>query len=249
MSGRLEGKVAVVTGGASGIGAAIVRRFANEGARVVLTDIQSGPGESIAREVDALFVKHDVGSAAGWQAVIEGAKVDPKTWKPRIATYYDALEKYFDKGSHAYCAWVYFPGNDDHFYDDNTWAAIACMEAYETTGEARYKSRAIDIFDNFVRGGWDDSASARPTTRCTGVMLNLWAACLPSRWMKGLAWLARSLRTASWRLRSGYLRMKRSASSSSGMATGGRGPAPRRLSDASPMNSVYPEPRPGRKDA
>ena len=74
MSGRLEGKVAVVTGGASGIGAAIVRRFVNEGARVVLTDIQSDPGEKIARETGGLFVEHDVGSAAGWQSVIEAVE-------------------------------------------------------------------------------------------------------------------------------------------------------------------------------
>lgn len=74
MSGRLEGKVAVVTGGASGIGAAIVRRFVNEGGRVVLTDIQSDPGEKIARETGGLFVEHDVGSAAGWQSVIEAVE-------------------------------------------------------------------------------------------------------------------------------------------------------------------------------
>lgn len=94
-------------------------------------------------------------SLLAWQAVIEAAKVDPKDWKGRVGPFYDALEKYFDPGAHAYCAWTFFPGNDDHFYDDNTWAAVACMEAYETTGEARYRTRAIEIFDRFVKGGWD----------------------------------------------------------------------------------------------
>jgi len=96
-------------------------------------------------------------SLLAWQDIIEAAKVDKANWKSKIAPYYDALEKYFDKGSHAYCAWTYFPGNDDHFYDDNTWAAVACMEAFEVTADKRYKARAIDIFDGFVKGGWDDS--------------------------------------------------------------------------------------------
>jgi len=98
-------------------------------------------------------------SLLAWQAVIEAAKVDGKNWKSKIAPYYDALEKYFDKDGHAYCAWTYFPGNDDRFYDDNTWAAVACMEAYEVTHEARYQARAIDIFEGFVKGGWDDSGN------------------------------------------------------------------------------------------
>lgn len=95
-------------------------------------------------------------SLVAWQAVIEAAKVAPKAWKDQIGTYYGALEPYFDRSGNAYCAWKYFPANDDHFYDDNTWAEIACMEAYEVTNDRRYRERAIDIFDNFVKGGWDE---------------------------------------------------------------------------------------------
>lgn len=51
MSGRLQGLVGVVTGGASGIGAATVRRFVADGARVVIADIQDGPGEALAAEL------------------------------------------------------------------------------------------------------------------------------------------------------------------------------------------------------
>ena len=48
MSGRLEGKVAVITGAASGIGAATAKTYVEQGARVVLGDIQDDAGESLA---------------------------------------------------------------------------------------------------------------------------------------------------------------------------------------------------------
>lgn len=57
---RLQDRVAVVTGGGSGIGLATVRRFAAEGAKVVVADIDATAGEAAAAEVDGLFVKVDV---------------------------------------------------------------------------------------------------------------------------------------------------------------------------------------------
>lgn len=53
MSGRLDGKTALVTGAASGIGAGIARRFVAEGARVVIADLQAGPAEALAAELGA----------------------------------------------------------------------------------------------------------------------------------------------------------------------------------------------------
>ena len=60
--GRLDGKVGVVTGGASGIGAATVRLFVEEGARVVCADMNEELGEDLAAELgDAVqFVSTDV---------------------------------------------------------------------------------------------------------------------------------------------------------------------------------------------
>jgi NAD(P)-dependent dehydrogenase (short-subunit alcohol dehydrogenase family) len=67
--GRLSGKVAVVTGGASGIGAATVRLFSAEGAQVVVADLQVAKGEAVAVETGATFLRHDVGDPAAWQEV------------------------------------------------------------------------------------------------------------------------------------------------------------------------------------
>ena len=60
MAGRIEGKVAVVTGGCSGIGLATVRRFAAEGAKVVIGDVDDANGSRIAGEIDGAFVHCDV---------------------------------------------------------------------------------------------------------------------------------------------------------------------------------------------
>jgi NAD(P)-dependent dehydrogenase (short-subunit alcohol dehydrogenase family) len=60
--GRLAGRVAVVTGGGSGIGLASVRRLAAEGARIVVADIDPTGGEMAAGEVDGLYVRADVTS-------------------------------------------------------------------------------------------------------------------------------------------------------------------------------------------
>jgi NAD(P)-dependent dehydrogenase (short-subunit alcohol dehydrogenase family) len=62
MAGRLDGKVAVVTGGCSGIGLATVRRFAEEGARVVIGDLDAERGKEIVDGIDGLFVACDVTS-------------------------------------------------------------------------------------------------------------------------------------------------------------------------------------------
>jgi 3(or 17)beta-hydroxysteroid dehydrogenase len=69
MPGRLEGKVAVITGGASGIGEAMVRRFVSEGARVYLADVQIEPGQQLANETGATFIALDVASEDQWAAL------------------------------------------------------------------------------------------------------------------------------------------------------------------------------------
>lgn len=58
---RLAGKIALVTGGATGIGAAIARRFGQEGAQIVVADINQDAGTRTAAEIDGRFVRCDIG--------------------------------------------------------------------------------------------------------------------------------------------------------------------------------------------
>jgi NAD(P)-dependent dehydrogenase (short-subunit alcohol dehydrogenase family) len=62
-AGRLDGKVAVITGAASGIGRASAQRFAAEGAHVVVADLADDVGKALAEEIDGLYVHADVTSA------------------------------------------------------------------------------------------------------------------------------------------------------------------------------------------
>jgi 3-oxoacyl-[acyl-carrier protein] reductase len=70
---RLKGKVAIVTGGASGFGEGIVRRFAAEGAKVVIADLNDEAAQKIARATDGLAVATDVSKPADVKALAEAA--------------------------------------------------------------------------------------------------------------------------------------------------------------------------------
>ena len=68
--GRLEGKTALITGGARGQGAAEAALFAEEGANVVLTDVLDEEGERTADIIGGTFLHHDVSSEEEWAAVV-----------------------------------------------------------------------------------------------------------------------------------------------------------------------------------
>lgn len=73
---RLTGKIAIVTGGAAGIGRASVELFLEEGASVVFTDVDRARGEQLESELGtdrAMFLPHDVTSESEWEWVVKRA--------------------------------------------------------------------------------------------------------------------------------------------------------------------------------
>lgn len=78
MAGRVQGKVALITGGASGLGAESARRLAREGATIVLTDMAADEGQAVADEITAeghtaIFMVQNVTDEARWDEVVRSA--------------------------------------------------------------------------------------------------------------------------------------------------------------------------------
>ena len=74
---RLKDKIGIVTGGGSGFGEGIAKRFAAEGCKVIVNDINASGGERVAKEIVAVggqakFVKADVSKDADWAALLKG---------------------------------------------------------------------------------------------------------------------------------------------------------------------------------
>lgn len=100
---RLKDKTAIVTGAGSGFGAGIARRFAEEGARVIVNDINAQAGARVAREVGGAFVEADVTRAADWAKLVGAAGaaldivVNNAGWTHRNKPYLEVSEAEFDK--------------------------------------------------------------------------------------------------------------------------------------------------------
>jgi len=100
---RLRDKVAIVTGGGSGFGAGIARRFAEEGARVLVADINAAAGEKVAREVGGTFQRADITKSEDWASLVRAAGdkldivVNNAGWTHRRKPYLEVTEAEFDK--------------------------------------------------------------------------------------------------------------------------------------------------------
>src|SRR2546421_12357025 len=99
---RLKDKVAIVSGAGSGFGAGIARRFAEEGAQVIVNDL-SPQGENVAKEIGGRFVQGDVTKGADWAKLVLAAGerlaivVNNAGWPHRNKPYLEVSEAEFDK--------------------------------------------------------------------------------------------------------------------------------------------------------
>jgi len=99
---RLHGKTAIVTGAGSGFGAGIAKRFAEEGAKVIVADIDAQSGERVAKEVGGKFVHADVTKSADWAKLMSSAGsvdivVNNAGWTHRNKPYLEVTEAEFDR--------------------------------------------------------------------------------------------------------------------------------------------------------
>ena len=108
---RLQGKVIIVTGAGSGFGEGIAKRFAQEGAGIVVNDINAHSGQRVAGEIStaggkAVFVKGDVTRAGDWASLVGSAQsafgkldtvVNNAGWTHRNKPYLEVTEAEFDR--------------------------------------------------------------------------------------------------------------------------------------------------------
>jgi len=108
---RLSGKIAIVTGAGSGFGEGIAKRFASEGAGVVVNDINAAGGQRVAGEIasaggKAVFIKADVTRGSDWASLVGGAQaafgrvdviVNNAGWTHRKKPYLEVTEAEFDR--------------------------------------------------------------------------------------------------------------------------------------------------------
>ena len=71
MPGRLDGKVAIVTGGGGGFGKGIASKFVEEGAKVIIADMAEDVGQKTAGELSCEFIKANVTQRSDWEAIVK----------------------------------------------------------------------------------------------------------------------------------------------------------------------------------
>lgn len=75
---------------------------------------------------------------------------------------FDAMERHWSPEFHGYCAWLWFLGNKDVYYDDNAHAGNALVTAWEATGDQRFLHRAEQIVTGLISRGWDRGERGGP---------------------------------------------------------------------------------------
>jgi 2-hydroxycyclohexanecarboxyl-CoA dehydrogenase len=146
---RLADRTALVTGGASGIGAATCRRLAAEGARVAVTDVNLDGARGIAEEVDGAAFELDVRSTGSVRAALEGIE--------RELGPVDVLVN-----NAGYDEWGWFTDTDEAMWQRilavNLVGVIACTHAVLPGMQERRRGRIVNVSSEAGRVGSSGSA-------------------------------------------------------------------------------------------
>jgi 2-hydroxycyclohexanecarboxyl-CoA dehydrogenase len=146
---RLEGRIALVTGGASGIGAATCRRLAAEGARVAVTDLNLEPAEELATELGGAAFELDVRSTASVGAALEALERD--LGPPDVLV-----------NNAGYDEFGFFTGTDEGLWDRvlavNLRGVIAVTHAVLPGMQERGRGRIVNVASEAGRVGSHGSA-------------------------------------------------------------------------------------------
>jgi 2-hydroxycyclohexanecarboxyl-CoA dehydrogenase len=146
---RLADRTALVTGGASGIGAATCRRLAAEGARVAVTDVNVDGARGIADELDAAAFELDVRSSDSVRAAVEGTE--------RELGPVDVLVN-----NAGYDEWGWFTDTDEALWQRvlavNLVGVIACTHAVLPGMQERRRGRIVNVSSEAGRVGSSGSA-------------------------------------------------------------------------------------------
>jgi 2-hydroxycyclohexanecarboxyl-CoA dehydrogenase len=146
---RLEGRSALVTGGASGIGAATCRRLAAEGARVAVTDLNPEPARERAAEIDGAGLELDVRSTSSIAAALEAA--ESEVGPPDILV-----------NNAGYDEFAFFTNTDEGLWDRvlavNLRGVIAVTHAVLPGMQERGRGRIVNVASEAGRVGSHGSA-------------------------------------------------------------------------------------------
>ena len=102
-------------------------------------------------------------SLLGMHALVEGEKAYPGRYAAQIATVFDGLSQYYSEDLHAYTSWIYFPGNNDAYADDNSWVVIVFVEAFmacrktDPLNAAKFLERAQIVMTGYLVKNYDFS--------------------------------------------------------------------------------------------